>query len=420
MDEFSSQFGVRVDGPSEEPEFDLSFGSEGGAAFGADYSLRSELVKKAQAKVNAIGYTPPIKVDGIWGPQTSAAVAWGRLRFNLPAVGGLDDAALRAFGISPTGADMAAVVTDPIRKPSRDVAVATMARALRQAGQELGHPINDTLLRLMLGQMIGAEGSMPGLWQSGGLTFRGTNNIGAAQVPGGAAGQAFAAAHRAIAGWGALAHKDTGANGDYIGWYYIAPSPLEAARHWLTGFAGTKAVLQQNPQTPEDYARIMRRAGYFEGAKGDTDDTKIAKYTKSIAAGMPSLATINGPANDPSAVTVDPAQFASIESRHITESLFNRAKSGQTGGAWSFLLPDTWDDFVRNNGVVWFGPMPFMREIASIPASLIGVSPTTLLKTGAWVFGGAIVGGIVGFGPIGALLGALTGGALSLYTSRKG
>lgn len=440
----SPRLSVRFDG-LEDPEFDPDFGpSEGwggghgldfgtgdplvydfdldglghefGDVFGADYSSQSELLKQAQTKINALGYSPALKPDGIWGPKTAAGVSWARAKFGLSA-GGLDDGAIRALGITPSAADVAAGASDPIKKPSRAVAIATMAKALRQAGSELGHPIDDTLLSLMLGQMLGAEGAMPGLWNGAGYTLRGTNNIGAAQVPGGAVGKAFALAKKAIAGWGAYAHKDSNPGGDeYIGWYYIAPNVLEAARHWLTGFAGTANVLKQNPRTPQDYATIMYRSGYYTGLTKDADK-EIAGYAKRIAGGMPPASVMNGPSNDPSALSVDPSEFASIESRKVTSALFDKAKAGKSGGAWSFLLPPSFDDLVKTNGVVWFGPAPAIVQTLAAMSILGTTTPETLKRVAMWVGGGAVVGGVIGGFP-GILVGAVVGGVLDLIVKQ--
>lgn len=334
----------------------------------------------------------------------------GLFRFD-PSNADLD---LEAFEMDygPFGADVHTPVSDAIRKPSRDVAVATMAAALRQASKELGHPVDDTLLRLMLGQMLGAEGSMPGLWSGGGYTLRGTNNIGAAQVPGGAAGKAFAAARAAVTGWGAFAHKDSNPGGDdYIGWYYMAPSALEAARHWLTGYGGTKNVLAQNPRTPEDYARIMYQSGYYTGTSKDSQK-EIAKYASAISRGMPSPSVMNGPANDPSALSVDPSQFDTLDKRKITEALFNKAKAGKSGGAWSYLLPASWQDLVRSNGVVWFGPSPVGSMLVAGAALERALMPV----------GGALLGMLLGgFGGLpGVLLGGILGGGIGYGVSRLG
>jgi hypothetical protein len=264
-------------------------------------------------------------------------------------------------------------------------------------------------------QMLGPEGSMPGLWSGGGYTFRGTNNIGAAQVPGGRIGQAFALAHKTIAGWGAFAHKDSNPGGDdYIGWYYMAPSALEAARHWLTGYGGTKAVLAQSPRSPEDYARIMYNAKYYTGTTKDADK-EIAKYASGIKRGMPSLSQMNGQANDPAAISVDPSMFDTLEKRHITEALFNKAKSGKSGSMWAFLLPATWADLVASNGVVWFGASPVARAAAS--ELLGGAALASWLAPLGGGLGGLILGSVAG--PAGSLVGAIAGASAGYFMRDK-
>lgn len=244
---------------------------------------------------------------------------------------------------------------DPVKRPTRAVATSTMAKALRQEATKIGHPLSDNLLRMMLGQKLGCEGAMPGL---SGTTFAGTNNSGAAQVPGGAAGKAWGAAKALSRGWIAFAHKDSNppgpSGGPYIGWYYGAPTVSDSAHQWLTGYGGVKSVLAHEPATPEEYAAQMYHAGYFTGLSHDADK-EIASYASCVRRGMPSLATLNGPANDPTAFSLDPSQFRSLADRKITENLFDLAKSGKQGSAWAFLLPSTWEEMVAQNGVVSFG-----------------------------------------------------------------
>lgn len=344
-------------------EPDVAHTAFGESHFGADYDMSAATVRLVQAAANKFGYTPALVVDGAFGPKTSAGVKWAQAKLQVSVTGVIDDATLKAMGINapaPSGQWPA----DPIRRPTRAVAIATMAKALRQAGTEMGHSVSDTLLALMMGQMLGAEGAMPGLWDGPRYTLRGTNNIGAAQVPGGSAGQAFASAHKTM-GWGAYAHRDSNPGNDaYLGWYYIAPSALEAARHWLSGFAGTKAVLAQNPSTPEEYASIMYASHYFAGTSTN-GPMEIAAYAGRIRSAMPSADVMNGPANEPAALSVAPEMFDTLSARQITEDLFTKAKAGKSGSAWAYLLPAAWSGIVGTNGVVWFGPPPSKGGIVS-------------------------------------------------------
>jgi len=253
-----------------------------------------------------------------------------------------------------------------------EVNIATVVAALKQAAQEMGYTLSDTLASLMIGQLRGAEGAYPGVHSSLG----GTNNFGAAQVTKG-----LYTSKQGQSGWGAFAHKDSDPNkGAYLGWYWIAPSPLEGARYWLSNWWG-KSLLSQNPSDATTYATILYKGRYFDGVhagdpnhngmvKDDSgamvaDDTakaaydgNIADYANSIHRGIATAAELAVAPGDPSEVTVDPTMFKSLDDRKITEDLFTKAKAGKIGGVWSYLLPASWSDLQASNGVVWFGPPP--------------------------------------------------------------
>ncbi len=239
------------------------------------------------------------------------------------------------------------------------VSIATVIAALRQAGREAGYTLSDTLLSLMIGQLRGAEGAYPGV----GGSLGGTNNYGATQVS-----KSLYESKQGKAGWGGLAHYDSDPNlGGYLGWYYIAPSPLEGAREWFGGNWWGPALAKAEPQTPTEYATILYQGRYFGGMHpGDPEhdpnseagQANIADYASAIARGVASSAELSEAPGDPAAVTVDPSQIESLEARKITEALFNKAKSGGMGSAWGYLLPATWADLQASNGIVWFGPPP--------------------------------------------------------------
>lgn len=254
--------------------------------------------------------------------------------------------------------------------------VATFAAALRQAAQEKGHSLDDNFIAMVIGQLRGAEGGLPGL----ATTFAGTNNPGALQVT-----KAFRDAHQGEKGFGAFAHKDSDQTGTpYIGWYIIVPTPLDSARAWLSGSAGAQAVLRERPATSAEYARIMYLSRYFSGQGHGVDPADephatnrarnadsppgslyVADYAKAIERGRPTAAELALPPGDVNEVTVDPSKFASTSHRGITAMMFTRAKGGGLGSAWSYLLPATFDELVASNGVVWFGTSPDESETST-------------------------------------------------------
>lgn len=352
--------------PAHAPAFGF------GATFGGEYG-DAATVKAVQAAINAAGYTPALTADGLVGPKTKAGVAWLQGQKGItPVDGAINDAVLNALGVKA-----------PPKPAVPPVKIATVIAALRQAGKEKGYTLSDPLLSLMIGQLRGAEGAYPGVHSSLG----GTNNMGAAQVT-----SSLASAKKGLAGWGAFAHKDSDPNkGAYIGWYWIAPNPIEAARHWLNDNWWGAALAKGNPQNATDYAAILYRGGYFGGMHaGDTahdpnseaGKLNVADYARAIQRGVASQAELAAAPDDPTTSTVDPTQFAPLTSRAITQDLFTKAQSGGIGSAWRYLLPSSWDDFVKSNGAVWFGPVP--------AAAAVGIV-TVLSGLVYWFVGGAVV-----------------------------
>jgi hypothetical protein len=269
------------------------------------------------------------------------------------------------------------------------VKISTVIAAIRQAAKEKGFDLSDQLLSLMIGQIRGAEGAYPG----SGSTFAGTNNIGAAQVTKG-----LVDAKKGRPGWGAFAHKDTvptasGPN-PYIGWYWIAPSPLEAARHWFQDNWWGPALAKADPKTPEEYAAVVYKGHYFDGnhpdpahdPQSDNGKLNVAEYAGGIRRGMASAAELATPPDDPAKVTVDPDKFKPPAARQITEGMFDKAKSGGAGSAWSYLLPSSWSDLLASNGVVWFGPATGASLAAKIKKPVIVVA----IVAGLTVIGSSI------------------------------
>jgi hypothetical protein len=279
------------------------------------------------------------------------------------------------------------------------VKISTVVAALKQAASEKGYTLSDELLSLMIGQLRGAEGAYPGVNSSLG----GTNNYGAAQVT-----QSLQTTKKGIAGWGAFAHKDSDPDkGAYIGWYWIAPSPLEGARHWFQDNWWGPALAKANPTDATSYAAVLYQGGYYggktpHGSDGNDPNSpsgqqNVSAYASAISRGVASAAEMAVPPDDPSKVTVNPAQFAQLPARSITEDLFNTAKAGGIGSAWSYLLPATWADMQKSNGVVWFG---------AAPGATTGVK---VKKSWAGAGAGAVAGFLVG-GPVGAAIGAVVAG----------
>ena len=356
--------------PSHLPMHMRRGGRQIGVVFGTDYSSDTPTTLAVQRAINTAGYTPALAEDGAFGPLTAAGIRWMQEQKGLsPITGVVDDALLAALSI-------------PAPRLPPVVKISTVIAALKQAAAEKGYTLSDQLLSLMIGQLRGAEGAYPGVHSSLG----GTNNYGASQAV-----QSLATSKSGQQGWGAFAHKDSDPNkGAYIGWYWIAPSPLEGARHWFQDNWWGPALANGNPTDASTYAAILYKGGYYGGMHaGDTahDPTSeagaqnVADYAAAISRGMPSAAELATPPDDPSTITVDPGQFAPLDARAITEALYDTAMSGGIGSAWKWLLPATWEELNANNGVVWFGPPPPSTPAASgatSPIAMITNLPQTL------------------------------------------
>lgn len=353
-----------------------------GAIFGANYDGNQTVVKEVQTAINAMGYTPALVVDGEYGPKTTAGVKWAQTKKGITSDGIIGDQTLSALGIaSPGGSSPTPNPASSGGKTSNvpSVNIATVVAALKQAASEKGYTISDSLAALMIGQLRGAEGAYPGVNSSLG----GTNNMGASQVT-----KSFATAKQGLEGWGAFAHKDSDPNsGSYIGFYWIAPTVIDAARHWFQDNWWGPALAKGNPSDPTSYSSILYQGKYFAGMHpgdpnhdptSDAGKQNVADYAAAIKRGMPSAAEMSAPVGDVNAVTVDPTKFATLDKRGITEDLYNKAMSGGIGSAWKFLLPTTWDDFSKANGVIWFGTPPKLSSPAgkfgmgTLVASIIG------------------------------------------------
>jgi peptidoglycan hydrolase-like protein with peptidoglycan-binding domain len=73
----------------------------------ANYNSNSAVVKQVQTAVNAEGYSPPLTLDGVYGPKTAAGVRWFQGRHGLAQDGIIGDQTVAA-SISPTPAAAAA------------------------------------------------------------------------------------------------------------------------------------------------------------------------------------------------------------------------------------------------------------------------------------------------------------------------
>lgn len=361
--------------------------------FGADYDSDAATVARVQTLVNAAGYQPQLTVDGIYGPMTKAGVQWLQAQRGLTADGIIGDQTLQALGIATPSA--------ATQSKAPAVSVSTVVAALKQAANEMGYSLSDNLASLMIGQLRGAETAMPGITYGG---LQGTNNYGGATVV-----ESLQAAKMGVMGWGAYAHKDTNPNartpynpdGGYLSFFWIAPSALEGARYWLGGNWWGKALLDGNPQDATSYASILYRGQYFLGAHADPDhdpnspggSQNVADYAANVQAHRATAAELAEPPDDPSKITVAPQAFPSLAQRGITEALYNLAMSGGLGSQNAWLLPSTWAEFAKNNGVVWFGPPPststvvdsmriVMQSAAANPKRTVGIVAAVVTVVG--------------------------------------
>lgn len=379
------------------------------ASFGAEYDLTTTKGVQEALTTLAVALSKPAfnpkGADGIIGPNTQAAIRAFQVYASLPATGTADSATQDAIQTALSKAPAPKAPKGGSAAPGTGAAgtagvvtTATLSDAIKQVAKEMGGSVSDNTVKLVIGQWR-HEGAYPGIV---GSTLSGTNNIGAAQVPMMKGGSPLAAAKMAASGWGAFAHYDSGASGGYIGWYWIAPSPVEAVRYWMQQWY-KPLVSKVEGMDAAGYARLAYQIGYFEGTSGGHRDPDsqggqidVAGYARGISAGMPSDASLNGPRSDPNVFNVDPTQFHTLEQRKITEDLYNKAMGGGVGGIWKAIMPKTWAELQKSNGVIFFNPkeqlawlaghVPWLPQPISLKKGLIagGIAGTILALT-KWV-----------------------------------
>ena len=68
----------------------------------SDYDQNPDIVKQVQTAINAMGYQPPLVVDGAYGPMTQAGVQWFQSQHGLTVDGIIGDVTLAATISFPT------------------------------------------------------------------------------------------------------------------------------------------------------------------------------------------------------------------------------------------------------------------------------------------------------------------------------
>lgn len=233
--------------------------------FGADYS---QYYRAVQQKLNDLGATPPLKVDGLWGPKSTEALKTFQ-RANPPLVvdGKLGPKSLAALGITKPG-------EAPEPPPGGASPTGTDAQAYavaKRANAELGLTEKEIQYVLTVARGEGGYGRGWGVAPTGavkefaeangltGLEGVGSNNWGAEQGSGDA---------------GSFPHVDKHANGSmYIGKYKrwstpekgytsVAKTVLSGLKRGAAGSAEIRDAI--NRGNLRDAVFAQHANGYFE------------------------------------------------------------------------------------------------------------------------------------------------------------
>ncbi len=70
----------------------------------SNYDSKPDIVRQTQTAINAAGYTPPLVVDGTYGPHTKAGVVWFQGQHGLSQDGIIGDQTVAATIAAPPGA----------------------------------------------------------------------------------------------------------------------------------------------------------------------------------------------------------------------------------------------------------------------------------------------------------------------------
>ena len=83
----------------------------------SNYNSNSDVVRQTQTAINAAGYTPPLVVDGKYGPNTRAGVVWFQGQHGLSQDGIIGDQTVAATIAAPAGSPNTAPMAAPFRMP---------------------------------------------------------------------------------------------------------------------------------------------------------------------------------------------------------------------------------------------------------------------------------------------------------------
>jgi peptidoglycan hydrolase-like protein with peptidoglycan-binding domain len=95
-------------------ESELEGLERGGPTFAGDYNSNPAIIKQVQAAINALGYAPPLTVDGSLGEKTTAAIKWLQAQKGVTQDGIVGDQTLGSLGITPPGGTSVDSVTGAV------------------------------------------------------------------------------------------------------------------------------------------------------------------------------------------------------------------------------------------------------------------------------------------------------------------
>jgi hypothetical protein len=291
---------------------------------------------------------------------------------------------------------------------------AVAASALRQVAKEQNYPLNDAVLRILLGH-AGFESGF-GRGDPKKNTLANTNNWGSVQAT-----ADWVRANLGKAGFGAVAHQDSDPKkGPFVGWYRVYPNAVEGAR----GFFNT--VKPAITSDIDQYAANLYHRSYYGGVHANDPQANIRDYASAIRRAMP------GSVPSDTAASVAEAQRFNVGPLAPAANRMTAKFKVDGKVKWPASTEDAkhaWDTSWSNPAAYGLGMLGKAIDFGSVMSTdgvvWLGEPPKGFAAAGrgslAWLpLAGILIGGIAGlpWRIAGALIGSAIGGSLGYFAER--